>query len=229
MKRYIILALMFMLTGSLLAGCLSSGPEKPLQEMATALAKKDESLFLAQMNVNSYAVSQIINRTQGDTALRALDSMGRMLGLGGMEDLLGSVMDMESKLREEYMRGVSTGELMLQCRNTATPDCPWVPESLQAAKVKELTPTTAVAQVTTPANITSWLALAKKGEQWLVVGQAPLEAQAAQYAAEQIKPAASPALQAPPKGDPKLEPKTEPKRVPQPQPVPEKAQEPVKL
>lgn len=227
MKRYILLALTLLLTGSLLAGCLSSGPEKTLREMATALKQKDPKLFLAQMNVNRYAVSQITNRTQGDAALRALDSMGRMLGLGGMEDLLGSVMDMESKLRADYTRGVSTGELMLQCRKAATPDCPWVPESLEAAKVKELTPTMAVAQVTTPANITSWLALAKKGEQWLVVGQAPLEEQAAQYAREQVSPATSATPQVP------AAPGTAPKAAPQPQPVPpsapEKPQAPVKL
>ena len=202
MKKYVLTAVLALLSGLLLAGCLSSGPEKALRDMASALNKKDPTLFLARMDVRQYAVSQIINRTQDDAALRALDSMGRMLGLGGMEDLLGSVMDMESQLRTEYTRGVSTGELMAQCRTAATPDCPWVPESLEKARVKELTSTTAVAQVTTPANITSWLALVKKGEQWMVAGQAPVEAQAAQYTTDQMKPAsAAPQAPAAPAGE----------------------------
>lgn len=220
MKAYLLLPCVALLAGSLLTGCLSSGPEKTLRTMASALTKKDAALFLAQMEVRNYATSQIFNRTQDHTALRALDSMGRMLGLGSMEQLLDSIVDLESTFREDYTRCVSTGKLMLDCRNAQTPDCPWVPESLEKAKIKELTPTTAVAQVTTPANITSWLALAKRGEQWFVVGQAPLEAQAAQYASE-LDRGPDPVSQAPAKPEVRPAPKASA--------APEKPQEAVRL
>lgn len=199
----------------LLAGCIGTGPEKPLREMAAALNKKDSAAFLAQMNTKRFAAAQINNMTQGDAALRALDSVGKLLGIGGMDDLLGSVMNMQIRLEEQYTRGVSTGELMLECRSAQTPDCPWVPESLQNAKVKEISPTAAVAQVTTPTNISSWLALSKVGDQWVVVGQAPLEGQAVRYA--QGKDTGDPAAAPPPAP---AKPET---------PAKEKAQEPVKI
>lgn len=199
---------------SLLAGCLGNGPEKPLREMASALTKKDSALFLAQMDTRRFAAAQINNLTQGDTALRALDSVGKMLGLGGMDELLGSVMNMQMRQEEQFTRGVSTGELVLECRKAVTPDCPWTPEALQNAKVRELGPDAAVARVTTPANISSWLALSKVGERWLVVGQAPLEGQAVRYA--QGKDASG-------------VPAPSPESAPQPAPGKEKPQESVKL
>lgn len=170
----------------LLAGCVGSGPEKPLREMASALTKKDSALFLAQIDMKRFAAAQINNLTRSDTALRTLDNMGKFLGLGGMDDLLGSVMNMEIRLEEQFTRTVSTGELALQCHSATSPDCPWVPQALQSAIVKELSPTAAVARITTPANISSWLALQKIGDAWKVVGQAPLEKEAARYALESL-------------------------------------------
>ncbi len=172
----------------LLAGCLSSGPEKPLQEMATALAQKNSDLFLAQIDMKRFAAAQINNLTQEDTALRTLDNMGKFLGLGGMDELLGSVMNMEIRLEDQFTRTVSTGELEMQCRAAASPDCPWVSQSLRNALVKELNPDAAVARVTTPTNIASWLALRKIDNVWKVVGQAPLEKDAARYALETAAP-----------------------------------------
>ena len=61
--------------------------------------------------------------------------------------------------------------------------------SLKNAKVTELGPDAAVAQVSTPARMTSWLALRKTGEKWLVVGQAVMESTAREYA-QQKAPAA---------------------------------------
>ena len=112
-----------------------------------------------------------------------------------MEDLLGSVVDMQARLQKQYMRGVSTGELVAQCAKADTPDCPWVPESLKSAKVVELGDGAAIAQVTTPARMTSWLALRKVGEKWLVVGQAVMESTAREYAVQ--KAPAAPAKPAP--------------------------------
>ena len=175
----------------LLAGCLSSGPEKPLQEAATALAQKDSALFLAQIDMKRFAAAQINNLTQEDTALRTLDNVGKFLGLGGMDELLGSVMNMQMRLEDQFTRTVSTGELEMQCRAATSPDCPWVAQSLRNALVKELNPDAAVARITTPTNISSWLALRKINNVWKIVGQAPLEKSAAGYALETAAPEAT--------------------------------------
>lgn len=187
----------------LLAGCLSSGPEKTLENLATGLSKKDSTLFLAQFDMQRFAAANLHNITQQNSALRTLDSMSKMFGIGGMDDMLGSILDNPAELSSELKRGVSTGELALACGEAVSPDCPWVATALRAAKVKELSPTAAIAQVTTPTNIASWLALSKVGEAWFVVGQAPLEEQAAQYAMGKTPAAptaapASPQKSAPP-------------------------------
>ena len=77
---------------------------------------------------------------------------------------------------------VGTGELVAQCTRSQSPDCPWEPQALKKAEVKELGTDAAIARVTTPANMTSWLALRKVGEKWLIVGKAVLEDQAAKFA-----------------------------------------------
>ncbi|MGE9986497.1 hypothetical protein [Desulfovibrio sp. SGI.169] len=175
---------------TLLAACFTSGPQKALNRLADALDKNDSAAFLAQLDMKTFATNQIKNLTREDQALSSLDSLGRMLGLGGMDDLLGSVLNMENSLRGQYTRGVSTGELAARCREAQSPDCPWETEALRKAQVTELSDTAAVAKVTTPTRMTSWLALRKKGDAWLVVGQAILENTARAYAADA---AASPA------------------------------------
>ena len=184
-RRALLLPLVVLL-GALVAACVTSGPQKALNDVADALSKNDGGAFLAQLDMKPFATNQIKNMTREDQALNALDSMGRLLGLGGMEDLLGSVVDMQARLQKQYMRGVSTGELVAQCAKADTPDCPWVPELGDGA---------AIAQVTTPARMTSWLALRKVGEKWLVVGQAVMESTAREYAVQ--KAPAAPAKPAP--------------------------------
>lgn len=179
------------LLAALLTACFASGPQKALNSLAEALNKNDSAAFLAQLDLKTFAANQIKNLTREDQALSSLDSLGRMLGLGGMDDLLGSVLNMENRLQSQYTRGVSTGEMMAQCREARTPDCPWVPESLKQAQVTELSDTAAVAKVTTPAKMTSWLALRKKGDRWLVVGQAILESTAKAYATDVSAPPVS--------------------------------------
>ena len=168
--RSLLPAALILLCG-LLASCLSSGPEKPLGAMADAMEKNDSAAFLAQMDMPLFAANEARNMTSENEALNMLDSLGQDLGLGGMDQLLGSALNMEDKLRKSLTRGVSTGELMAHCRKAERPDCPWVPESLRNARVVELGPDAAVASVTTPAGMTSWLALRKQGENWRVVGR----------------------------------------------------------
>ena len=123
--------------------------------------------------------------------MSSLDSLGRMLGLGGMDDLLGSVLNMENRLQSQYIQGVSTGEMMAQCRERPGLQTAPGPESLKQAQVTELSDTAAVAKVTTPAKMTSWLALRKKGDRWLVVGQAILESTAKACATDVSAPPVS--------------------------------------
>ncbi|MCD7984230.1 MAG: hypothetical protein LUG19_08265 [Desulfovibrio sp.] len=200
LRRPSSLLLVAALLTALLTACFASGPQKTLNRLAEALDKNDSAAFLAQLDMKTFAANQIKNLTREDQALSSLDSLGRMLGLGGMDDLLGSVLNMENRLQGQYTRGVSTGEMMAQCREAQSPDCPWVPESLKQAQVIELSDTAAVARVTTPARMTSWLALRKKGDNWLVVGQAILENTAKAYAADVAAPPVSGAPSARPDG-----------------------------
>lgn len=190
-----------LILAALVAACVSSGPQKALNGMAEALRKNDSAAFLAGMDLKSFANNDIKNMTKEEAPLGLLDSLGRSLGIGGMDELLGSIVDMEARLHNHFNRGVSTGELMAQCRQAETPNCPWVPESLSNAKVTEIGSDAAVAQITTPARMTSWLALRKIDGKWLVVGQAVMESTARQYAAGKSAPAA-PVVPSEPKPQP---------------------------
>lgn len=167
----------------LLAACLSAGgPEKALDALAQALDTNDGAAFLSGVDMAAFTENHIRNMTADDPALGSLDALGNFLGLGSVDKLLGNLLDMRGRLETEFRRGVSSGELMARCRTAETPDCPWVPRSLREAKIVELGPDAAIARVTTPARLTSWLALRKVGERWLVVGQAVMEETARDYA-----------------------------------------------
>lgn len=160
----------------LLAACLSaSGPEKALDGLARALDSNDSAAFLAGVDMAAFTENHLRNMAADDPALGSLDALGNFLGLGGVDRFLGNLLDMRGRLETEFRRGVSSGELMARCRTAETPDCPWVPQALREAKIVELGPEAAIARVTTPARLTSWLALRKVGERWLVVGQAVME------------------------------------------------------
>ncbi len=192
-RRPVALLVMGLCCLSLLA-CMTSGPQKPLNAMADALSKNDSAAFLALMDTRQYAVNQFNNMKQENRGLDILDSLSRDLGLGGVDNLFGDIINMEDRLRTAFRRGVSTGEMMARCRTATTPDCPWVPESLRKARIIELGADAAVASVTTPVGMTSWLALQKRGEQWKVVGRAIMEEEARRYAQA---PSAAPAAPAP--------------------------------
>lgn len=183
----------------LLAACMSaSGPQKALDSLAKALDDNDSAAFLAGLELPAYAENHIRNMAADDPALRALDSLGRLFRLGGVDQLLAGALDMQAQLEADFTRGVSTGELMARCRVAETPDCPWVPKALREAKIIELDAKAAIAKITTPARLTSWLALRKIGERWLVVGRAALEQTARKYALDMGAPQdEAPAKEAP--------------------------------
>lgn len=172
-----------------LAACdTASGPQKTLNGLAQALDDNNSAAFLSGLDMTAYSENHVRNLAANDPALRALDSLGRFLSLGGIDGLLSSVLDTKAQMEAEFTRGVSSGELMARCRSAETPDCPWVPQSLRDATVVELGDGAAIAKITTPARLTSWLALRKEGERWLVVGRAVLEATAREYALAAGKP-----------------------------------------
>ena len=110
------------LTCGLLASCLSSGPEKPLGAMADAMEKRTTARpSWPRWTCPLFAANEARNMTNENEALNMLDSLGQDLGLGGMDQLLGSALNMEDKLRKSLTRGVSTGELMAHCRKAERP------------------------------------------------------------------------------------------------------------
>lgn len=178
------LAFCVLLAGMLLGGCESGAPQqKLLDKAASALDKKNSAEFLDCIDLSAYAANQIKNMTNNDAVLGTLNKWGNQLGVGRLDNILGNVMDISGKLRQELTEGVASGQIMAQCARALTPDCPWSPSALKKAKIVELGKDAAVAQVTTPANITSWLAMRKIGNAWKIVGRAPMEDAAKQFAA----------------------------------------------
>ena len=182
MKKLLSLACMLCLALALSA-CEGSGPKSALDAASKALQAKDSQAFLAQIDMKSYAAHEMVNLKQDHTRLNRLDSIGDMLGLGSeLNELLDQIMDLENRTVKTLNRTVSSGELVNLCTKAQTPDCPWVPEALAKAEVKNLSETEAVARVTTPANMTSWIALRKADKDWKIVGKAVMEEDAARFA-----------------------------------------------
>ena len=210
-KRIFRLACAVLMALAVLACKGASGPQKALDSLAKALDSNDSAAFLSGVDMKAYAENHIKNLAADDPALRALGSLGRLFRLGNVDQLLSGALDMQAQMEADFTRGVSTGELMARCRTDETPECPWVPEALREAKIVELNAEAAIAKITTPARLTSWLALRKLGERWLVVGRAALEQTARQYA---LAPATPERGEAPAKAEPA--PAPAPKKSPKP-------------
>lgn len=195
-----------------LAACnlTASGPQKILDEMASAMDNNNSAVFLSYIDMNAFAANHIKNMTRNDSTLGSLNDIGNLLGLGNLDELIGSMVDMKGRIEQQLNRGVASGELMAECRSATTPDCPWVPQSLRSSTVVELGPNAAIAKITTPARLTSWIALHKFGEKWLVVGQAVMEEQARIYAQS-----AGQATNQTPGNHQKQQPSSQPKTTPQ--------------
>jgi len=177
----------------LLAGCVGSDPGKALHSVALSLERKDSVAFLAKMDTKRYAAAYMDNLTQGNPALKALDSaVDKLFGVG-VTDLVNSVASVEERLVGDFKKRVSTGELVSDCSQAASTGCPWVPASLRAAKIKELGQDAAVAHVTVPGDIATWIAMAKIGDEWKIVGLSPREEFATRYAKNPPTPPAQPA------------------------------------
>lgn len=189
MKKYLFAASIV-----LLCACTASGPQKALDDLAKAMENNNGQAFISQFDMPVYAANYVKNMTQNDEALNSLNALGKMFGLGSIDDLIQNVVNMQSRLSDQYNRGVSSGELMAECKQATTPNCPWVPQSLRKATVVEINSTAAIAKVTTPANLTSWLALHKVGDKWLITGQAVLESHARAYATEVAPQTPRPAI-----------------------------------
>jgi len=173
----------------LLGGCIGSGPGKALHEVASSLERKDSAVFLTKMDTGRYAAAFMDNLTQGNQALKMLDSAASRLFGMGVADMLNNVASVEAQLVDDFKKRVATGELVNECSRAASTGCPWVPASLRGAKIKELGPDAAVAHVTVPGNIATWIALSKIGGEWKIVGLSPREDFAERYAKNPPTPA----------------------------------------
>lgn len=201
MKKTALCVLAFLI---LIAGCEPgrTPQQSLLDSAAAALENKDPQKFLACIDMQEYAINQVKNMTTRDDILNSLDKLGSSLGLGGLNQIIGSIVDIQGTVTQEMTQGVATGQMMAQCRTSLNPDCPWFPQALKDAKIVEMGPDAAIASITTPANITSWLALRKIGNSWKIVGRAPLENIARRYAGTVAKPAEKPGQQKPNPGKP---------------------------
>ena len=173
---------LFVACALLPAGCIGSGPSKALHEVASSLERKDSAAFLAKIDSRRYAAAFMDNLTQGNPALKALDSAaGKLFGMG-LADMVNSVASVEELLVDDFKKRVPTGELANECSQAASTACPWVPASLRGAKIKELGPDAAVAHVTMPGNIAAWIAMTRIAGEWKIVGLSPREEFASRYA-----------------------------------------------
>lgn len=194
---------LFLCAFILLAACAESGPRETLNLMAKALEENNAEAFLAQINMPVFTENYVRSFTSNDTALNSLNSLGDLLGLGSLDSLISSIVDFRSHLRNNFIRGVTTGELMAQCKTATTPDCPWYPSSLREAQIIELGGNAAIARVTTPARLTSWIILAKGEKGWQVVGEAVMEGEAKKLAASALEKQSAPAQGGSPSPAPK--------------------------
>lgn len=176
-----------------MVGCTSNGPNATLDKVAKALDENNSSMFLEQFDLPVYTDNFVRGFTRNDSALSSLNQLGNMLGLGSLDSLIGSIVDFRARIEQKFVEGVASGELMAQCKVATTPDCPWYPSSLREAQVIELGANAAIAKVTTPARLTSWLALSKEGEQWKIVGAAVMEGTARELALNGRQKPAQPA------------------------------------
>lgn len=205
MKKTVFLAIFCLF----FAACNETGPKKTLNAVANALSSNSPADFFNEIDMKAYAGNQVKNLTATDGALRSLNALGNVLGLGSIDNLLGDLVDMEGTLKQQFETGVASGELMAQCQKQDTPDCPWIPQSLKDAAVVELDANAAIAKVTTPAKLTSWLALHKIDGKWKIVGQAVLESRASAYAKkipgkENIEQKQAPSSKKPAEGEVKI-------------------------
>ena len=95
----------------LFSGCFETGPQKTLTSLADALNKNDAGGFLSLVDSKRMAQCEMQNMIREDRALSMLDSLGNRLKLGGVQDLLGQVIDVERELVKDYEKGVSTGSM----------------------------------------------------------------------------------------------------------------------
>ena len=197
---YAYRALLALVVSSLLLACQPAGADKTLGKMAAALRQNDSAAFISCIDLGTFAANELKTITRSNAALGALDSLGKMLGLGNMDSMVEKFVDLPAKLQEQFNYGVSTGELAAQCRQSTSSGCPWTPDALANARSVSVGESAAVAKVTVASGLTTWLALHRFGDVWKVVGMAPLENEARAYALAGSQKPAAPASDARPQG-----------------------------
>ncbi len=169
-----------------LAGCESSGPKGACDRAASALTKKDSALFIAQFDMDAYAYHELVNLSKDNGLMKLTDQIGSLFGINDqLNEIILNATNLKGQTEETFKRTVANGEMAAICSRSTSADCPWDVTGLEKAKIKELNEEAAIATVTTKANVTSWVALRKKGETWVIVGKAPTEDKAVLFATDQ--------------------------------------------
>ncbi len=169
-----------------LIACKNESPKNTLNEIAQALEERQAELFLSHLDMPRFAKAQVQMLTEGNEALEAFDSVGKLLGLGSLNNALQAEIDITPKLVESFTKGVNNGELVLQCAKNTDPYCPWVPKSLENAQIITLSDNAAIAKVTTPTKASSWLSMVKVNGTWKIVAQAVHDYQAVRFTHENL-------------------------------------------
>ncbi|MDO4839116.1 MAG: hypothetical protein Q3990_00370 [Desulfovibrionaceae bacterium] len=169
-----------------LAGCESSGPKGACDRAASALEKKDSALFMSQFDMDAYAYHEFVNLSKDNGLMKLTDQIGSIFGINDqLNSIIMNATNLKGQTEETFKRSVANGEMAAICSRSTSADCPWDVTGLKNAKIKELNEEAAIATVTTKANVTSWVALRKKGETWVIVGKAASEEKAAMFATDQ--------------------------------------------
>ncbi len=169
-----------------LAGCQKTGPQKTLDETARALRTRNSNLFVSQLDMSAFTYHELINLRQDNSLINLAGNLGSMLGLNReLEELIIVATNMQAQYTKTFDRTVASGQMMALCSRATSADCPWDPAGLEKAKVEQLDDNAAVACVTTSSKITSWIALRKSGETWLIVGKAPVRETAVLFALDE--------------------------------------------
>lgn len=172
-----------------LGGCLTSGPQKTLNEVAKALSENNSAAFLQHLDLALMAQNSIDGMIKDDSALSFLDDMTKRLPLQtNVSELLDRVLDVEKDMRTTYDHDVRSGILVSQCR-ASSESCPWRPEALRKAEVITINDTAAIARIPGQQESMppSWLALQKRGEAWVIVGRHHQENGARAFAIATLK------------------------------------------
>lgn len=168
-KHFLINSILAIALAVFATGC-GSGPQTTLDKVADALETKDGEAFSQVVDI---ARCFEIGYKMEKTAFR--NTMSQILkGITGSSSQTARMADLvlpdvqRQKGAEMFKELVNTGQILMLCQQSKKPDCPWVPDSLRKAEVKEVADNIAVAAVDTPNGLRQWVGLREVEGEWIV-------------------------------------------------------------